>query len=306
MGRKEDGDDRGREGEGDAGDEDAPVDAGDHSPVVTRDELRAYLSLRATLARARAVIAKRVQGQDVDDLVSVAVEHAMAVPDDALPRRASIVAWFDRVCARRVADHHRKRARRAKYEGDIPAPAVQRDEAGEPVGDPDEAAADPRVDPREPDWRAEGWLLRGWMREQVAGDANDEQTWAIMEELADDEAGLTYKQLAARHGMSEAQLYKRVQRLKDKYRERFEKWRNGAILAWIKWGIVVAAVVAGVAWIIWRWLGPDIRRDPDENRPPRPVPTLSAAPSDTPFEPALPPSPPSPPPQEPKPGDKPR
>jgi hypothetical protein len=52
------------------------------------------------------------------------------------------------------------------------------------------------------------------MRDQVAGNESDRETWAIMEEHADAEGKLTYKELAARHRMSEAQLYKRIERLR--------------------------------------------------------------------------------------------
>jgi hypothetical protein len=162
------------------------------------------------------------------------------------------------------------------------------------------------------DWRAEGWLLRRWMRQQVASDPRDRQTWAIMEELADAEDGekLTYKKLAERHGMTEAQLYKRMERLREKYKDEYDKWRNGMFIALLKWGAAVAAVVATIAWLVWKLLHPappppDIQRDPDELKP---APSASAR--DTPFEPALPtePQPPKPtqqPAPGPKPGDKP-
>jgi hypothetical protein len=68
------------------------------------------------------------------------------------------------------------------------------------------------------------------------------------------------------------------------------------LLLILRWG-ATAAVAVAVAWTAWKLLQPHIGRDPDENRAPLPVPSLSAAPSDTPLEPALPPSsePPTPP-----------
>ncbi len=193
------------------------------------------------------------------------------------------------------------------------APAVL-DEAGEPVEDPGDAVVDidPHVVPAHvvTDWRAEGFLLRRWMRDRVANDPKDRETWAIMEELADGEDGekLTYKKLAARHAMSEAQLYKRVERLREKYKDEYEKWRNGMFVALLKWGAVVVAVVATIAWVVWKLLHPvppppEIQRDPDELKP-----APSATVRDIPFEPALPTEPPSaqpPRPTQPAPGPKP-
>jgi hypothetical protein len=189
------------------------------------------------------------------------------------------------------------------------APAVL-DEAGEPLEDPGDAVVDvdPRVEPQGvvTDWRAEGWLLRRWMRQEVASDPKDRETWAIMEELAEagDGEKLTYKRLAERHGMTEAQLYKRMGRLREKYKDRYDRWRNGMFIALLKWGAAVAATGAVTAWVVWKLLHPappapaQIERDPDEFKP---APSASA--SDTPFEPALPTQPQ--PEAGPKPGDKP-
>ena len=295
--------------EDDREDEDEPIDPSDESPRVTRKELLAFLSKPATLSRARDIVRQKVKGDDVDDIVNQAVADALAKPDEKLPRRNSVQAWFDRICRRRVADRYRKKARRAKHEGPMPeAPAVV-DEAGEPVEDPGDAVVD-RDPPVEPhpianDWRAEGWLLRRWMREQVASDPRDRETWAIMEELAeaDDAERLSYKRLAEQHGMTEAQLYKRMERLREKYRRRYEEWRNGMVMALLKWG--AAAVVAGVAiaWVLWKLLHPappaEIVPDPGF----RPAPSASAS-AEPPFEPALPTQPAAP--QSPKPQTPPK
>jgi DNA-directed RNA polymerase specialized sigma24 family protein len=275
-----------------------PADEDDESPRVTREELRAFLSRPETLRRAASIIGGRVRQDYVGDFVQDAVSDALAAKE--LPRVSRLQAWFDRCCRNVIARVYRKRARRAKHEGEMPeAPAVV-DEAGEPVDDPGDAVkdVDPRVEPLYvgDEWRTEGWLLRRWMRQEVASDPRDRETWAIMEELADaeDEEKLSYKKLADKHGMTEAQLYKRVERLREKYRQRYERWRSGMVLALLKWGL--AAVVAGVviAWALWKLVAPSmppqIRRDPDELSP---APSASA--SDTPFEPALPTQPPAPP-----------
>jgi DNA-directed RNA polymerase specialized sigma24 family protein len=275
-------------------DEPSDEEKHDESPRVTRAELRAFIGRPATYARARGIIGDKVKGQEVDDLVGEAIAEALETRDENLPRAGSIQAWFDRICRRRVAKRYAKVERRKKHEGPMPeAPAVV-DEAGEPVEDPGDAVkdVDPRVEPHPvaTDWRAEGWLLRRWMRQEVASDPRDRETWAIMEELAaaDEDEKLSYKKLAERHGMTEAQLYKRMERLREKYKRRYEKWRNGMFVALLKWGAV--AVVAGVAiaWVVWKLLHPapppEIGPDPDLQRP-VPSASPSAAP---PFEPALP------------------
>ncbi len=288
-------------------DEPSDEERQDESPRVTRAELRAFVGKPTTYARARTIIGQKVKEQEVHDLVGEAIAEALETKDENLPRTASIQAWFDRICRRRVAKRYEKLARRKKYEGPMPeAPAVV-DEGGEPVEDPGDAVkdVDPRVEPHPiaNDWRAEGWLLRRWMREQVAGDPRDRETWAIMEELAEaeDGEGLSYKRLADQHGMTEAQLYKRVERLREKYRRRYEQWRNGMVMALLKWG--AAAVVAGavIAWVLWKLLQPAppavIGPDPEF----RPAPSASAS-AEPPFEPALPTQPEAPP-KPPKPGN---
>lgn len=288
-------------------DEPSDEEARDESPRVTHAELRAFIGRPTTYARARSIIGQKVKGQDVDDLVGEAIAEALETEDESLPRSRSIQAWFDRICRRRVAKRYAKLARRKKHEGPMPqAPAVL-DEAGEPVEDPGDAVKD--IDERtEPlhyatDWSAEGWLLRRWMRQEVASDPRDRETWAIMEQLADAEDGekLSYKKLAEQHGMSEAQLYKRMERLREKYRRRYEQWRNGMFVALLKWGAVILVGGALIAWAVWKLLQPSlppqIQRDPDEFKP---APSASAS-AEPPFEPALPTEPQPQPPTPPKP-----
>jgi len=275
-----------------------PPDEDDGSPRVTREELRVFLARPDTLRRAAGIIGARVRPDHVGDFVQDAVTDALATKQ--LPRASKLQAWFDRCCRNVVARAYRKHARRGKHEGPMPEAQAVVDEAGEAVEDPGDAFVDrdPRVEPHPiaNDWRAEGWLLRRWMRQQVASDPRDRETWAIMEELAeaDDGLGLSYKRLAEQHGMTEAQLYKRMERLREKYRRRYERWRNGMVMALLKWG--AAAVVAGavIAWVVWKLLQPTppavIGPDPEF----RPVPSASAS-AEPPFEPALPTQPQAPP-----------
>jgi DNA-directed RNA polymerase specialized sigma24 family protein len=285
-----------------------PADEDDGSPRVTREELRAFLSRPDTLRRAASIIGARVRPDHVGDFVQDAVSDALAARE--LPRASKLQPWFDRCCRNVIARAYRKHARRAKHEGEMPeAPAVV-DEAGEPVEDPGDAVRDidPRVEPLYlgDDWRTEGWMFRRWMRQEVGSDPRDRETWAIMEELADaeDDEALSYKKLAAKHGMSEAQLYKRIERLRGKYRQRYVKWRSGMLVVLLRWGLT--AIVAGVviAWALWKLLSPapppQILRDPDELGP-----APSATASDTPFEPSLPTQPQQPATPKPQTPDKP-
>jgi DNA-directed RNA polymerase specialized sigma24 family protein len=256
--------------EGTEFDEPSDEEKRDRSRRVTRAELRAFVGRPTTYARARTIIGQKLQGQDVDDLVGEAIAEALETKDENLPRAASIQAWFDRICRRRAAKRDAKLQRRKKHEEPMPpvvAPAVVDEAAGESPADPGDAMADrdPRVEARPiaTDWRAEGSRFRSWMRDQVRSDPRDRETWAIAEELADgllaaDDEGekLSYKKLAERHGMTEAQLYKRLERLREKYRRRYEERRNGVVAALLRWG--AAAVVGGVAiaWVVWRLLHP--------------------------------------------------
>jgi DNA-directed RNA polymerase specialized sigma24 family protein len=260
------------------GQDDEPEDVDDGTPRVTLEELSAFLALPATSTRAAGIVGAKVKPQDVEDFVSQAVAEALAAK--VLPCSGRVQAWFDSICRRVVAGHYRKRARRKKYEGAMPEARPIRDEAGEPVDDPGDAVVDldPSYRPDEDDFRAEGLLFDRWMRDAVADDPQDRETYAIMEEWADadEEHTKTYAQLAKEHGLTEVKLYKRIQRLKEKYLARYKRWRNG-FFALLLFG---ASIVALVAWLVYRAVSP--RPPMHEPIAPEPVPSASASPSATP------------------------
>ncbi len=284
-------------GKPDPEDQLSPEELADASPPVTPDELSEFLGRKATLKRAMGIIRPKVKEQDVEDRVHTAAGEAMAA--STMPRRASMQAWFDRICRRVVASNYRVAARRKKYQGPMPQAPVLRDEAGEPIDDLGDAIVDndPSVDPSKEDPRLEGILFARFMRDATKDDALERETFAIMEEWTDDEDERSVAEIAKAHGLTEDAVYKRVERLRLKYEAPFRRWRNGMFL-WLFLGTSVAIAI-GV--FLWRWLTPDIRPDPDFN-PPRPPPSASAsaAPPEPTFDQAQPP-----PPDGLKPGQKP-
>ena len=276
-----------------------PADVDDGTPRATGTDVHAFLSRRATLMRAAGIIGKRVPPDQVGDFVNDAVVEAKSAT--RLPSLGKLQAWFDRICRRVVARHYRKKKRREKHEGELPEQPVQVDEAGEPI--PADAVdpvfdVDPSTDPREADEspHAEGILFTRWMRWAVAGNPTDRETWAMMEEWADGEdEGRTYESVARSRGMSEAAFKKRAQRLREKYRPRYEKWRNRAVLV-----LLLLGAFAVVAWL-YVVLRKDERPAPPPPQVPQPVQSASAGPPDLPFEPALPTTVQPQPPRSPKP-----
>lgn len=224
---------------------DEPEDADDGSPRATREQLQAFLALPATLRRAAGIVGKRVPGQDVGDFVGQAVQDALRAT--RMPTVDGMQPWFDACCRKAVARHYRRRERRKKYEGAMPVAPEARDEAGQPVEDPGDAVVDidPSVDPEDVDLRAEGMLFRRWMKSAVADDAHDRQTYAAMEAWADadEDAGATYATVAAAHGMTDAAFKKRVQRLREKYAPRYERWRNRTIVLLLLGGVALVLLV---------------------------------------------------------------
>ncbi|HEX8793346.1 MAG TPA: hypothetical protein VF765_20525 [Polyangiaceae bacterium] len=285
-----------------------PADEDDGTPRAIAADVHEFLSRRATLMRAAGIIGKRVPPDQVGDFVNDAVVQAQSAVK--LPALGKLQAWFDSICRRVVARHYRKKKRREKHEGQLPEQPVQLDEAGEPI--PADAVdpvfdVDPSTDPREADEspRAEGVLFARWMRWAVAGNPTDRETWAMMEEWADGEDdGKTYESIAQSRGMSEAAFKKRAQRLREKYRPRYEKWRHRAVFVLVLFGAFAVVICLYVV------LRKDERPNPAAPQSPQPVQSASAGPPELPFEPALPTtaqpqSPPSPKPPLPAPGPKP-
>jgi len=264
-------------------------------PSITREQLRAYLSRPDTLKRARGIIGRKVQPQDVEDRLNHAVAEAMAAPQ--LPEtEAQTPAWFDTICERVPARIHRKDIKRQRWTGPMPK-APSSDEGGqEPEVQADGDVADPGFDAQDEDVRVDGRLLRAWLERQVVDDARDAQTLAWILEWTDEER--TYQQIADGSGVSLASVNKRVHDFKRKYLPRYERWRDRTLPLLLLGG---AIVLVTVVLLVWSWLhresiGPDPGFDPRD----RPVPSASAsAPPPPTFDQALPP--PEGPPLKPKP-----
>jgi DNA-directed RNA polymerase specialized sigma24 family protein len=265
-----------------------PDDPSDDSPRVTREELRAYLELPETRSRIQGMVAVKVPADRVKDLVHDVCARAMK--SRWLPLRAAMKGWVDTITRRQIADETRKRARRKKLEGPMPVAPQVLDEAGLPIEDPGDAVVDTddSTDPTAEDPEREGWLMRRWFRDAVKDDPKDRETFAMMEEWAKADEKTTYGDIAKRHGLSESALKKRAQRLKEEYLPDYIKWRNGMFIL-ILFGAIAIVVLVGL--LMPRKPKHDaIDKDPSFHPLPPPVPpaSASAAPSDTPFEPALP------------------
>jgi DNA-directed RNA polymerase specialized sigma24 family protein len=219
------------------------------------------------------------------------------VAQDALQECVEKVRWPDSdepgvlwsvlktVCRRRIADHLEKRRLRKKYEGPMPGPRLRQDEAGEYVPD-EEASADPSHDPEAFDGRVEGLLLRRYLEGAVATDPRDEETYGWMLAWSDDE--LTYPQIAALAGVSPDDVAKRVQRFKEKYVPRYERWRNRTLLPLLLLGVVILVVVLVVLGMLARGKKTGRIDRADDFRLVTP-PSASASGSGAPREPGPPP-----------------
>lgn len=226
----------------------------DTSPPLTPAELSAFLGRRDVLAAARRIIASKMKGQDVEDLLNDTVVEVTKASTG--PRRDTAHAWFYRACRNAVARHHIKRERRRKYEGDMPSARRDRSDqdddeapthAADAVADPD-----PRHDPTAETPERESWLVRKFLREQTKDDPIDRLTLQMMEEWAESEdEDETYESVARRHEVSGSAFKKRAQRLKEKYMPGYRKWR-GQWAVWLSVKITVALVVAalGLWWAL--------------------------------------------------------
>jgi DNA-directed RNA polymerase specialized sigma24 family protein len=202
-------------------------------------------------------------------------------PDSDAP--GVLWAVLKTVCRRRIADHLEQRRLRKQYEGPMPGPRLRQDEAGEYVPD-EEASADPSHDPEAFDGRFEGLLFRRYIEGAVASDPRDEETYGWLLAWSDDE--LTYPQIAELAGVSPDDVAKRVQRFKEKYVPRYERWRNRTLLPLLLLGAVLLVVVLVV--LALRKKSERIDRV-DDFRLVTP-PSASASGSGAPVEPAPPPT----------------
>lgn len=278
-------------------DTDAPPNASDPpgSPPeapepVTPAQWRAFVSHPDTVAWVNAHVAEKVNEHYCEEVAQDALMELVT----ATPARYAheLKATRRTVADRVIADHHAKRARRKKYEGEMPTAPVRRDEAGEPVADTDDEGlvdADPSFDPEKTDFRAEGWLLRRFLRDAVAGNARDEETLSWMVAWSDDDK--TYKQIADENGLAVGVVNTRVFEFKKKYAPRYERYRNRFVVL-----LLIALLAAAVA--LAYALRPRAKSEPPilpdregELAPPRPSavpPPPPPAPTDGRFDQAAP------------------
>jgi DNA-directed RNA polymerase specialized sigma24 family protein len=283
-----------------AEDDDEPVDEDDTGTPMTLEELRAFLGRADVIDRAVRSVGRKTPEQDVMDKVNDAIARAMRAK--RRPSKERVQPWVDRVVAREMADHHRKLGRRKKHEGAMPTEPVRVDEAGEPLPETDDSGlvdADPSFDPEKMDDEKLGRMLRRYLADATAKNEKDRQTFEMWCEWADDDR--TYAEVARAHGITESALQQRVFKLKRKYKDGFDRWRNSVFLLGALVGVVLAVFVVIIVLSLRR--APDARPDPNYVPPRAPSASASVpvppAPS---FDQALPPNPgPQNPPKPPKP-----
>ena len=218
---------------------------GDGSSRVTPVALRAYLAAPDVVAHLRAVVKRRIPRQAVEDVLNDAIVKMCATT--ALPIAAAIGGWVETSTVSAIADYLRSKGRRGAREvgvDDIDEHAV--------------AATEPPEDRTE------------WLRKRVQKSRIDAETLAILEAQA--ESVLTRAQVAARYGMTEDALKKRVQRFRAKYDA---EWKRERTWVWLLRLLVVGVAVA-VGWTVVRAL----REPPVLPIGPEPIPSASASPPD--------------------------
>jgi DNA-directed RNA polymerase specialized sigma24 family protein len=217
---------------------------------LVRSALEAYVSSREKLAQMRKQVARKVPGDDVDDVLNDAVTRALRAksPPDTVN---GIPGWMRTLVRRSIARYHRKKHARDEHE----TPTESIDEV---------------VDPRtEEGWDVDGLLIRPWLEKQVAGDERDEELFDILMEKA--RTGMTYEALAARHGMTLPALTSRIFVFKRKYGPRFDRYKRNTFLLLFLGGVAVIAL----ALVLWWLLGARAF----QHAPTPPVGTLRPAPA---------------------------
>ena len=266
----------------DPDDDDGPLEGDDPTaPPLAPEVVRKFLGSKKAFEVAKAAVAKRVPSQEVGDLAMLALEDALAAPPPHA--EAALVSWLHRIARRRAADWLRKRARRKKYEGEMPSHVAREDDyTGETLaedGDGDRASGEGAVELSDDD--ADD-LLGPHLERLVGDNAKERELLDMLRERAN---GKPLKTIAAERGYTEDQLTSRIQRFKKKYEEPVRRRRQRLFLFKL-FGVAAAIAVAAV--LAWWWLhrGDAIRRDPSR-APPAPSASASAAPPE-PFMPANP------------------
>jgi RNA polymerase sigma factor (sigma-70 family) len=269
--------------EKDTGEEnDGPVDGDDPSlPPLDPAIVRRFLASKQARDVARAAIEPVVPPGEVEALVHDALVRALTA--DPPHVEAALVSWMYRIATRTAADWLKKRKRRRKYEGDMPAQVAREDDyTGAPIDDGDGEDAGAAYDPEED--REPVKMLGDDLDELVGDDAKERELRDILRERAD---GKSYKKIASERGYTEAQIANRIYRLKQKYGPRIKRRRRNRMLIWIFGGVAAAVAVAILVWWALHRDAGDIRPDPSKAAPPVPSATATAPDEDV-FTPAVP------------------
>jgi hypothetical protein len=94
--------------------------------------------------------------------------------------------------------------------------------------------------------RVDAWLVRRWLKREVALSPRDQETLAILLEHA--RVAKSYRRIAEERGMTQGALAARVFEFKQRYVDRYEQRRDRTLL-WIVLAVLVPAVAA-----VWWWL----------------------------------------------------
>jgi DNA-directed RNA polymerase specialized sigma24 family protein len=291
--------------EGDASphDDHAPDGAGDppvaqvialHPPTGTA--ILAMLSHPQTRREVTRIVAAKVPPACVADLVQDALVKALKAADRSPPAHEDrLPGWVATITRRVVADFLAQRARRARYDGDLPdepedepgapdgAAGVEASADDEPLGFP-EPSYDPRAAEDE-EGRVDAWLVRQWLEKQVAADPRDRETFAILLEHA--QGGRTYRDIARARGTTLTALSSRIFEFKGRYLPRYRRWRSRAVLLLLLGGAAIVVEIVILLWLLRAPRGPLIGPDPYRPVPVAPSATVVAPP---PFDQALPPT----------------
>ena len=187
--------------------------------------------------------------------------EALKAADRSPPAHEDLMSsWLATIARRVVADFLAQRARRAKYEGDMPdepegEPGAPDGAAGVEASEDDEPPAfpEPSYDPRaagDDEGEVDAWLVRQWLEKQVAGDPRDEETLAILLEHAQGEK--TYQAIARERGMTLPALSNRIFEFKSRYIPRYKRWRNRAVLLLVLGGVAIVAEIVLCCGSGWR------------------------------------------------------
>jgi RNA polymerase sigma-70 factor (ECF subfamily) len=231
--------------------------------TVSPEVLAKYLALpetqKAVSKLVRLLTAEGTPTPVLEDLEQEA--YVAALSAQSRPRSPETMkAWLKTLVRRAVCNYFRTAKRDKAW--------LKRDE------DVEEQPAEP-VDLLE-----DPWLVHDWLKNAVAGDELDAETFEILTYRA--RTGKTDREVAEDHGLTYAAWTNRLSRFKKKYVELYEKRRMVLLLL----GGAVLALVAAVVAVVLRALfgpAPPVSPRPRALEPaPAPAPTREPAPEPAP------------------------